>query len=113
MLDLLTLQRTLTSLIESLPPAQVQNRIMACNDRDVALSLSRMDQETIEKILGMIARSKADRIREEIRLQESRHVEHQHIAAALRTIVQSLERNRSVAGQRSYLRPRRNPGIRR
>lgn len=101
------LQQSLLKLVASLPAVQVQNRLMACTDRDLALALRGLPTEESEDLLKMISPSKADRVREEIRLQERRRVEDRYIVVALRSIVLSLESNKYVAGQRSYLRPRK------
>lgn len=101
------LQRSLLELSHSLPEVQVQNRLMGCTDRDLALALDGMSDDEIEELLSRIAGSKAARVREEVRLEASRHVESRYSVAALQTVIRSLESNRSVRGQRSYFRPRR------
>jgi len=105
-IDRSTLQHNLLVLIETLPAVQVQNRLMSCTDRDLALAFTGMSEEAVDRILQSIAASKSGRVRDEIRLQKTRHVESRYSIAALRTIIASLESNRTVAGQRSYFRPR-------
>jgi hypothetical protein len=107
MTDRSTLQQSLLRLAVKLPAVQVQNRLMACTDRDFALALVGMESADSERLLAFVSRSKATRVREEVRLQEARRVENRHLAVALTTIIRSLESNRIVAGRRSYLRPRR------
>ncbi|MCK4515942.1 MAG: hypothetical protein KAU31_11830 [Spirochaetaceae bacterium] len=94
-------------LVAKLPAVQVQNRLMSCTDRDFALALVGLESEDSEQLLAFVSPSKATRVREEVRLQETRHVESTHIVVALNTIIRSLESNRIVVGRRSYLRPRR------
>ncbi|MBU8914227.1 MAG: hypothetical protein KOO61_09405 [Spirochaetales bacterium] len=101
------LQQSLLGLAAKLPVVQVQNRLMACTDRDFALALIGMESEDSERLLALVSPLKANRVREEIQLQEARHVESKHVVVALNSIIKSLESNRIVAGRRSYLRPRR------
>jgi hypothetical protein len=105
--DRLILQKSLLRLVAKLPVVQVQNRFMSCTDRDFALALMGLQDEDAEHLLALVSPSKANRVREEVRLQEARHVEGEHVVVALKSIILSLESNRTVAGRRSYLRPRR------
>ena len=105
--DRYRLQQSLLKLVATLPLVQVQNRLMACTDRDVALALVGLESEDAERLLACVSPAKAARVRDEVRLQEGRHVQNEHAVVAIGTILRSLESNRIVAGQRSYLRPRR------
>ena len=107
MIDRFILQQSLLRLVAKLPAVQVQNRLMACTDRDFALALTGLESEDSERLLAFVSSSKADRVREEIRLQQARHAESKLAVIALSTIIRSLESNRAVTSQRSYLRPRR------
>jgi flagellar motor switch protein FliG len=105
------LQYRLLGLIQKLPAVQVQNRLMASTDRDLALTLVGMTGEEQERVLAFISPRKAGRVREELALEERRHVEERHIIAALSVVIQSLQGSRSLSGPRSYVRPRRaRPG---
>ena len=64
--------------------------------------------EAVDRVLRHVSPAKANRVREEIRLQSARHVESLHEATALRTLIASMKSGRLVRGQKSYLRPRRN-----
>jgi len=105
-IDRARLQQSLIELTKSLPDVQVQNRLMACTDRDLALAFSGMASDELDAVLNRVAPGKANRVREEIRIQKGRHVESRYSVSALKTIIRSLESNRTVAGQRSYFRPR-------
>ena len=105
--DRVRLQKLLLRLAEELPPAQVQNRLMATTDRDLGLSLMGMAGEDCERLLRLVSSAKAERVRQELALQKTRHIESAHSVTALATTIRSLEANRSVSGQRSYFRPRR------
>lgn len=87
---------------------EVQNRLMACTDRDLALAILGMDDSDTCAILATISPTKAARVREEKHLQDARHVDRTHIVTALLTVIQSLETGRIVPARRSYLRPRRS-----
>jgi len=100
------IQRSILSLVEQLPAVQVQNKLMACTDRDLALTLEGMSDEDTEKVLGLIAQGKATRVREEMSLQAFRFVEERHRVASASVILRTLRSDRVVRGQRSYLRPR-------
>ncbi len=101
------LQQSLLRLVSQLPVARVQNRLMASTDRDFALAVVGLEPDELDRLLAFVSSSKANRVREEVRLQEARHVESRYVVVALTTIIRSLESNRIVVGQRSYLRPRR------
>ena len=101
------LQQSLLRLVTKLPVVRVQNRLMASTDRDFALAAVGLESDELDRLLAFVSSSKANRVREEVRLQEARHVESRYVVVALTTIISSLESNRIVAGQRSYLRPRR------
>lgn len=108
--------------MDRLSPVHVQNRLMACTDRDAALALVGMTGDEVHSVLGHVSPRKASRVLEELALGERRRVEEKHLLAALQTVLQSLEGERVVAGQRSYVRPHRAtrdaqprgmPGVRR
>jgi len=105
--DRYRLQQSLLKLVATLPVVQVQNRLMASTDRDFALALVGLESEDAERLLACVSPTKAARVRDEVRLQEGRSVQDEHVVAAIGTIVRSLESNRIITGQRSYLRPRR------
>ena len=105
--DRYRLQQLLLKLVATLPVVQVQNRLMACTDRDFALAIVGLESEDAERLLACVSPTKAARVRDEVRLHEGRHVQSEHVVMAIGTIIRSLESNRTIAGQRSYLRPRR------
>lgn len=100
-------QRTILSLVSNLPSVQVQNRLMSCTDRDIALALGGLSDEEIGQVLSHVSQSKARRIMEEIRLGNHRHADQNHVVLAARLIVQSLQSERSLSGTKGYVRPRR------
>jgi len=100
-------QKRLIELVRALPAVQVQNRLMACTDRDIALSLAGTTSEEEASVLVHLARRKADRVREELALEERRRVDEKHIVYSLDLLIASLLGDRVMTGRRSYVRPRR------
>lgn len=100
-------QKRLIELVRSLPAVQVQNRLMASTDRDIALALAGMADEEEATVLAHLAPRKADRVREELALEERRRVDEKHIVSSLDVLIASLLGDRTMTGRRSYVRPRR------
>lgn len=94
-------------LVRTLPAVQVQNRLMASTDRDIALALAGMADEDEAAVLAHLAPRKADRVREELALEERRRVDEKHIVYSLDLLIASLVGDRALTGRRSYVRPRR------
>jgi Mg/Co/Ni transporter MgtE len=101
------LQHRLRQLVAKLPAVQVQNRLMACTDRDIALALMGMTPAEAQSIVSHVSSRKASRVLEELALEERRRVEERHVIHALNVVITSLAGERSIAGPRSYVRPRR------
>ena len=102
------LQDTLATLVATRPESQVQNRLMACPDRQLAIALLGMDDETIDAIVSRVAPAKAKRVREELNLAAVRGLDVPTRMRILGRLVESLRQDQQVRGERSYLRPR-NP----
>jgi len=100
------LQERLLALVSRLPDVQIQNRLMATTDRDLALSLSGMEHSDERQILARLSPAKADRVREELALTERRRVDEEHVVHALGVLIGSLE-GRRIQPRHSYVRPRR------
>ena len=60
----------LLAVLRSRRPVQVQNGLMKCADREIALALGRMEEEDIASALSRIPQQKARRVREELRYQK-------------------------------------------
>lgn len=102
------LQQRLLTLVSSLPAVQVQNRLMAGTDRELALCLFGMTGDDQERVLATISRQKADRVRDELSLLRTRRVEEKHHERSLAAVIASLSGDRvvSTGARRGYLRPR-------
>lgn len=106
--DIRTLQARLAELVQRLPPAHVQNRLMASADRNLALALLGCDDDLEKDVLARIAPAKTERVRQELAITEHRRVGTEHVRYALRLLLESLETNQSRSGRSSYWRPRRS-----
>jgi hypothetical protein len=101
------LQKIILTLVDELPAVHVQNRLMSCTDRDIALALSGLTDDEIDRVLHHVSQSKARRVVEEIRLKHHRHLDRKNLDLITLRIVHSLRSERSVTGDRGFLRPRR------
>ena len=104
------LQKTLLELTASLPEHQVQNRLMACPDRQLAIALLGMEPDEVDSIVSRIASVKAKRVREELSLAAVRGLDMPTRMRILKRLVDSLRDDQQVRGERSYLRPRQPRG---
>jgi hypothetical protein len=104
------LQKTLLELAANRPEHQVQNRLMACPDRQLAIALLGMDPDEVDSIVSRIAPVKAKRVREELSLAAVRGLDMPTRMRILKRLVDSLREDQQVRGERSYLRPRQPRG---
>lgn len=68
----MTPEDTLSALIRTQSKAVMQNTFMRLTDKEVAVSLRRIEAETREIVLNMMPPGKSDRIKEEMRLLRGR-----------------------------------------
>ncbi|MFP4549779.1 MAG: hypothetical protein ACLFNT_03155 [Spirochaetales bacterium] len=101
------LQVKLLTLIDTLPAVHVQNRLMACTDRDLALALAHLEAGEVARVTDRLSARKAERVLSEIFVEERRHVEDRYRVMSLQAVIGSLEQDRIVSSTRSYHRPRR------
>ena len=106
--EIRSLQARLAELVQRLPAAHVQNKLMASTDRNLALALLGCNDDFEKDVLARIATAKADRVRQELAITERRRVDGEHVRYALRLLIESLETNQTRAGRPSYWRPRRS-----
>ncbi|MDA3957049.1 FliG C-terminal domain-containing protein [Oceanispirochaeta sp.] len=64
----MTVEETISALIRNLPKADVQNTFMRLTDKEVAVSLKKLDEETQSIVLNRLPEAKTERIRDEMRL---------------------------------------------
>jgi hypothetical protein len=101
------LQTQFLALVETLPAVTVQNRLMACSDRDLALSLLGADPAVVSSVLATVSHRKASRVLAELALEERRRIQDRYVVMSLSTVLRSLSGKRAAPATRSYLRPRR------
>ncbi len=94
----------LYSLLRSLDPASAGNRLMAVEDRVLALAAWGCDWHVRRLLLTSIPGRKRTRVEEELRLLERRRFSRRDTADALATVVARLE-GRPVRSRAGYLRP--------
>ena len=99
----------LLTLLHTLPPLLLQNTLMACADRDLAMAMLRFSSVERELLLGRLAPAKRDRVREELTLQRRVRVSEAHYKASLDAVIRRLLAQRGQEPVRSYLRPSRTP----
>ncbi len=99
----------LLTLLHTLPPLLLQNTLMACTDRDLAMAMLRFSSVERELLLGRLAPAKRDRVREELTLQRRVRISDGHYRASLDAVIRRLSSQRSGEPVRSYLRPCRTP----
>jgi hypothetical protein len=99
--------RRLAGLLVSRPAVVVQNRLMSACDRDVALSMLYMTDPDRRRILEKVSPAKQRRIAEELELHEHLQITYAQYEAAIRSVIDALERDSVQTKIRSYIRPRR------
>jgi flagellar motor switch protein FliG len=109
--DRTTLQKQLIQLVETRPATQIQNRLMACPDRRLAIALLGMDEDAIDRIISVVSETKARRVREELSMQAVRGLDPRIRLETLRDVVAALRSDSAVQDRRSYLRPRHGRNV--
>ncbi|TVQ21080.1 MAG: hypothetical protein EA382_14070 [Spirochaetaceae bacterium] len=99
-------QKRLSERIELLPGAHVQNKLMATNDRNLALALLGCDDALERSVFDRIAPRKADRVRSELAVIERRHVDPAIVLQAVSRLLDALDSNARADDRSSYWRPR-------
>ncbi|MFP4011777.1 MAG: hypothetical protein ACLFUM_08750 [Spirochaetaceae bacterium] len=101
--------RHLAGLLQSRPAVVIQNRLMSAADRDVALSMLYLEEHDRRCILQSISASKQRRVTEELELHEHLRILRAQYEAAIRSVIEALERDQPQSKLSSYIRPARGP----
>ena len=96
----------LLEVLRSRGPVQVQNGLMRCADREIALALGRMDEEDIASALSRIPQQKARRVREELRYQKRLRITEEQYRRMVERVIAAVSGGQTTATPRSYIRPR-------
>ncbi len=95
----------LLSLIRKLPATEVQNKLMAATDRELALSLMYVQEGDRNFVLSYVGKQKMDRTREELRLQEQVRITYAQYARSIANVIDRLRSAGPRDSMKSYLRP--------
>ena len=101
----MTPQEELLRLVRAFPKADAQNRLMAVTDRELALSLMYLADSERGFVLSFLSRQKAERVREELRLQEKLRISYGQYLQAITNILERFRTAGSKKSMKSYLRP--------
>jgi hypothetical protein len=96
----------LLEAIRSLPPTDRQNRLMRIGDREIALAMMHMQDADRAEVLSVVARPKAQRVRDELRLQQRLSIRYDDYLVAVRHVIANLRTTATKAVLGSYIRPR-------
>ncbi len=104
----MTKTEKLLSILRSLSPVDVQNRLMIISDRELALGLMYMTDKDRNYIFSFLSKAKADRVNEEIIRQQHQHITYKQYEVSIANLLQTLVSPGKRTALKSYLRPRRN-----
>jgi len=98
---------TLTALIRSQSKANLQNTFMRLTDKEVAVSIRRLDEEIRDNVLNILPPGKSERIREEMRLLKGRiRVPETKYLQIINHVIAVLQ-GRSRGNVSSYIKPKK------
>lgn len=97
----------LYTLITTLPPQEVQNRLMRITDREIAISLIYMGDRERKVLLGFLGQAKRNRIRQEMAYVEHLRLRYPHYRLVIEQVI-AVVSGRSDAAVRTYIRPVRD-----
>lgn len=102
-------RQRLLQLVRALPPLHLQNALMRCSDRDLALAVRHMTTDERQLVLAPLAGAKRARVLSEPAILAGVRVTDRHCAAATETVISALlnGHGKPSATTGSYLRPRR------
>ena len=103
----MNLNDELCRLLDIIPHVDLENRLMAISDREIAISMKFMDDQHISKILTCISKKKAMRIRSELHLQDRLNIHYNQYKIAASHVIDKIQSVRNKSSLRSYIRPRR------
>lgn len=97
----------LFQLLISLPPQDVQNRLMRITDREIAISTIYMEDRERNVLLGFLGQVKRERVRQEIAYVEHLRLRYPQYQAVIEQVI-AVVSGRSDGSVRSYIRPIRD-----
>lgn len=100
----MTPNEELKKTMYALPSLNLQNRLMAAPDREIALSMMYMDDKDRAYLFSVLSAVKQKRIHEELALHARLRISYQQYRMALRSVMAVLT-GTGVGGLKSYLKP--------
>ncbi len=100
----------LLTLLRSLPPVHLQNNLMGCTDRDLAMCAVLLEPPDEALLLGPLSPRKRLRVQEEEALIERRRIPPEHFQSSVSLVERRLRSGRPAGSVRSYVRPRGRDG---
>ncbi len=97
--------RRLLTLVRMLPAVTVQNTLMACEDRNIAVCILYYTQDERDEVLSHVHGRKANRIRDEYVFLKSRNVKAGDHRRITDHIIHRLAGGRTVLPISSYRKP--------
>lgn len=104
---MISLETTFLSLLRNMTHVTTQNKLMACTDREIAAAMLYMDDVNREYVFSFLARSKEERIKEEIRLLKKTRITNEQYRKILSRLTKHINGEGSGPQQRSYFKPRK------
>lgn len=101
----MTPHEELLQIVRSFPRAEVQNKLMTVTDRELALSMMYLSDSERSLVLSRLGKQKAERVREELRLQEKLRITYGQYLQAVNNILEKFRFSGSKKSMKSYLRP--------
>lgn len=94
-------------LLISLPPQDVQNRLMRITDREIAISTIYMGDRERNVLLGFLGHVKRERVMQEIAYVEHLRLRYPQYQAVIEQVI-AVVSGRRDGSVRSYIRPIRD-----
>ena len=97
-------EQRLLKIIRSLPPAEVQNRLMRITDRELAICMLYMEKTEYPLLLDPLGKAKRQRILQEISYVNHLRLRYSQYRVVVEKVIDVLT-GRDDGSIRSYIRP--------
>ena len=94
----------LLALVRALGPAGAQNSLMRLSDRELAISMTYMEDTERDQLFAHLSANKATRVREKVTLQRQLRITVAQYRVVVNAVMVQLQ-SPGATGTRSYLRP--------
>lgn len=96
--------KRLIKIIQTLPQADAQNRLMRVSDRNLAICMLYMEEIERNLLLNRLGRTKRDRVRQEIGYVQHLRIRYPQYRSVIEQVIISLSAGKNI-GPSSYIRP--------